>query len=418
MRPLPIPAHVGTPERLLEFASVQLFVDRSQSTWPDFQLTPRNAEYVAGICAKLEGLPLALELAAAWSSALSPAQVLERLSQRFDLLVSRRAGRLSRHQTLRAAIEWSYQLLTPKLQEFFVHLSVFRGGWTAEAVESVCQQSDAIELLRALRDRSLVTVDEVDAGDTEVMRFRLLESLREFAADRLSPEERDSLRRRHLAWYSRWADHIRHHLTGSQQGVWLQRVGLDRENVLAALDWSLEDEAGSSDGLRLLACLHQFWCLQGNYGEVRSAMDRLLAHAQSQDASIWTAHCLRLGGTLACYQGDLAAAEDYFIQCLEVAREWGDARLVAVALLSLGDIAVTLGSFEIARGYFAEALQQYQQIGYALGVAAMYGAFGTLTRREGDHRGALSCFVQSVEIQRQEHNLSGITYHLFEAART
>ena len=164
---------------------MQLFVDRAQGVRPDFQVTPANAEAVATLCTRLEGLPLALELAAARARMLTPTQMLERLDQRFELLTSRQQLADARHQSMRAALEWSYRLLSPELQRFFVRLSVFRGGWTLAAAEAVGQMPRALECLEQLQECSLVTpAPVVEAAGNQQPRFRMLETTREYSADR------------------------------------------------------------------------------------------------------------------------------------------------------------------------------------------------------------------------------------------
>src|SRR5262249_33960089 len=157
--------------------SVQLFIDRAQAARAGFELTGRNAESVAAICARLEGVPLAIELAAAWASSLTPAEIAAHLEHGFSLLVSRRHGSRPRHQSLQAAIDWSYRLLEPSFQRFLAQLAIFQGGWEIEAARQVCDQPEALALLAMLRDRSLVAAEE--CGDR--MRYRMLESLREYA---------------------------------------------------------------------------------------------------------------------------------------------------------------------------------------------------------------------------------------------
>src|SRR5579884_1536244 len=200
LAPLPSPDDRETPDRLISWASVALFVDRAQAYRPDFQVTRGNASAVAALCSRLEGIPLAIELAAAWIQILTPAQMLERLSRRFEILVSRRKDMEDRHRTLRAAIEWSYQMLSPPLQTLFARLSLFRGGWTAEAADAIFDLPLSIDDWKSgaglienhpstiendmlqLRERSLIVAEDTDG----VMRFRMLESLRQFADEMLT----------------------------------------------------------------------------------------------------------------------------------------------------------------------------------------------------------------------------------------
>ncbi|HEV2474176.1 MAG TPA: BTAD domain-containing putative transcriptional regulator, partial [Chthonomonadales bacterium] len=194
LQPLPTPKLPGTPERLAEFASVQLFTDRAQAARPDFLVTPANAVAVAQLCRKLEGIPLAIELASAWVNTLSPAQILDRLANRFVLLVSKNQGVPERHRTLFNAIQSSYDLLAPQQQRFLNRCSVFAGGWSLEAAEAICGdpaggENHAVQMLMLLQNRSLIASEEVAAE----MRYRLLEAVRDFAAGRLTPADRASL---------------------------------------------------------------------------------------------------------------------------------------------------------------------------------------------------------------------------------
>jgi predicted ATPase len=249
LRPLPTPAppditRERVPERLMEFASVQLFVDRARAATLDFRITPENAEAVARLCHWLEGIPLAIELAAARAGVLTPGQMLEQIADRFDFLVSRRRDIADRHRTLRAALDWSYRMLLPDLQAFFSRLSVFRGGWTAEAAEAVTGESEVLDCLEYLRDFSLVLTAEVAAA----IRFRFLETLREFAWEQLGEAERQQLSQRHADYFlGVFCPAAEAGLSGSEQEPrWLRRLEAEQENLRAALEWRAccQDSAG------------------------------------------------------------------------------------------------------------------------------------------------------------------------------
>ena len=181
----------------MHWASVELLVDRAQAVRPDFQVTEGNAQAVSELCYRLDGIPLALELAAARAQVMTPAQMVAELEHRFDFLVSRKRDVEHRHQTLRAAMEWSYRLLSPQLQRLFAGLSIFRGGWTAQAAEAVCGEPQALEHLEELRECSLILAEQTQGE----IRFRMLETLREYAAEQLDPEEDAALRHRHAEYY-------------------------------------------------------------------------------------------------------------------------------------------------------------------------------------------------------------------------
>ncbi len=288
--PLPVPDFPGTPERLLEFSSVQLFVSRAQAARYDFRITGRNAEAIAQLCSRLEGIPLALELAAAWSQTLTPGQMVERLTSRFDWLVSRHRDTPGRHSTLRAAIRWSWELLPGELQQFFARLSVFAGGWALEAAEAVCEEPNALAYLAELRDHSLVLSEEDETyGDAATMRCRLLETLRTFGLEQMDMDEQAQLRERHADYYLRRAEENAPHLGGSHiQQRRLEFLQREHLNLRHALEWTrhaLDNEPGStalSRHLRLCNALGDFWFLRGHLADARRWLldDDLMGQAE------------------------------------------------------------------------------------------------------------------------------------------
>lgn len=327
--PLPVPAWPGTPERLMEFPSVQLFVDRAQAARPDFQVTDRNAPSVAGICEKLEGIPLALELAAAWSLTLTPAQMLNRLERRFDLLSSRRSDISPRHRTLRAAIEWSYRLLTPDLQRFFAALSVFRGGWTLEAAEAVCRQEGTLDRLTQLRERSLIVADETE----EEMRYGFLESLREFAAEQLNTDQHAVLARRHAVFYLRLAEECEPYFYGQDMLQGILRLEPERDNMRAVLSWCADtcqrtrtdaDAPSVAEiGLRAAASLTPFWSARAHSPEARPVLERLLQANDTVPERV-RSRAVLAAGICEEYHGDSVLALERFEESLALSRKIGD----------------------------------------------------------------------------------------------
>lgn len=236
--PLPIPRIAGSLEELIRCESVQIFIDRAQAVRSEFEVTPANARAVAELCRRLEGIPLAVELAAARAQVLTPAQMLAQIADRFDLLVSWERDVPARHRTLRTALDWSYQLLLPQLKQFFARLSVFRGGWTAKAAAAVCEEPKTLEYLEVLRECSLVVAEE----RAEEMRFQMLETLREYAREQLTPEEQAGLEQRHAAHYMALAEQAMPELHGPAQGRWLERLEQEHDNLRVAME-ELEEEA-------------------------------------------------------------------------------------------------------------------------------------------------------------------------------
>lgn len=272
--PLPIPAVTDAPETLLGCGSVQLFLDRAQAVRPDYQITQANTEAMAQLCRHLEGIPLAIELAAAQAKVLTPSQMLGQLARRFDFLVSRRRDAIKRHRTLRSAIDWSHQQLAPELQRFFAGLSVFRGGWEIAAAETVCEESGAADYLMKLQENSFIVVEEY-AG---TMRFRMLETVREYAEQRLSETERTELLRRHADFFLQLAETAEPELGKLEQAEWLKRLEAEHDNIRAALECCKADEK-CADGLQLASSLLRYWTGNGHPNEGRDFLEYFLTRS-------------------------------------------------------------------------------------------------------------------------------------------
>jgi predicted ATPase/Tfp pilus assembly protein PilF len=419
--PLPTPGGAHIPEQLTLCESVQLFVDRAQAVRPDFQVTNANANAVAELCNRLEGIPLALELAAARSQVLTPAQILTHLEHRLDLLVSRRRDTAARQRSLRATIDWSYRLLPSELQQFFARLSVFRGGWTLEAAEEVCAEPLSLDYLAQLRECSLVEVEEARraggpdrpcrAAEGAEMRFRMLETLREYAAEQRTPEDRAALERRHLEHYLALAEEAEPGLAGPEEagthvvGGWLERLAAEYENVRAALRWGAEREPVLA--LRLAGALGQFWEVRGLWAEGRAALDQVSERAETAPpefqikASHWA-------GTLAWRQGEYEPARELLQRSLDLARAAGDPHGIVKALLGLGNVASDQGDDTLARALYAESLAVGRETGDSdeeapgAGIAAALNGLGCIALDyRGDYPAARALFEESLAIRRQ-----------------
>jgi predicted ATPase/DNA-binding SARP family transcriptional activator/Tfp pilus assembly protein PilF len=445
-----------TPERLdalSQCASVRLFVDRAQAVQPHFQITARNAGAVAALCRRLDGLPLALELAATRVGVLTPAQMLERLSQRFEVLASTQRGVSPRHRSLWAALEWSYQLLAPALQRFFARLSVFQGGWTLEAAEAVCEEPQALQYLEQLRECTLVQAEETGGGTAErsevVMRFRLLETLREFGAEHLGPEERAALAHRHASYYLALAERAEPELVRSGQMAWLDRLERDLDNLRAALAW-LGASGRIQEALRLGGALRRFWYARGGLVEGLERLKWLLALPGAEARTSARAKALNAAGLIAGILGDRMAARSLSEESLAIGRELGDRWNMALALTGLGYTVSSEGNLEAARSLLEEALTIWREVGdlwgfdralHALGwvaysrrdygaaralyqeclrfrsergdrwgIANMLGLLGSLAREQGEYEEARRCAEQSLSVAREfgdRHSIFG-----------
>jgi predicted ATPase/DNA-binding SARP family transcriptional activator len=385
-----------SPEALLQCASVRLFVDRAQAVRPDFQVTAANAAVVTALCARLEGLPLAIELAAARAGVLTPQQMLARLERRFELLVRRGRPADPRHRSLRAALDWSYQLLSSEVQRFFRQLSVFRGGWTLEAAAAVCEEPAALECLEQLRESSLMVAEE--AGPE--IRYRVLETLREFGAEQLGPEERVALERRHGTYYRALAEAAEPHLTRADQVVWFERLEREHNNFRAALRWSVEQREAET-GLRLGGALKHFWEARGYQAEGLASLAELLALPEAAKRTAVRAKALMGASRLAGNQGDFTVAQALAEESLAIGRELGDEETIASSLFQLGYLAHIQGDQETARALCEESLKIGQRLGSTQVIAFSLFGLGKAARFQGDYETAWALFEECLTIYRE-----------------
>jgi predicted ATPase/DNA-binding SARP family transcriptional activator len=396
--PLPAPPSGGTPEQVRLYESVQLFVDRAQAVKPDFQVTASNADAIARLCVGLEGLPLALELAAARAQVLTPAQMLAHLERRFDFLVSRRRDATERHKTLRAAIDWSYRLLPPHLQRCFTQLSVFRGGWSLEAAEAVCEEPLALDYLTQLRECSLIVAE--DEGPQ--MRFRMLEMLREYAGQRLHEwEEVATIRARHSATFLTLAEQAKAQLSGPERSLALARVARDQDNLRTALSWYQAREDGIEEGLRLATLLTPFWHTHGHWQEGRDWLEGLLSRAGALECTEVRAVALGRAGFMAFYQGDYEAARMHFEAALAVCRHLGNRPRIIQALSDLGLAQSYQGDHAGARATYEESVALSRELEDPHSLALSLGNFATAARRGGDCALARVLHKESLVLRRE-----------------
>jgi predicted ATPase/DNA-binding SARP family transcriptional activator len=393
-----------SPSDLLQFSSVQMFVDRAQAVRPDFAVTPRNAESVAALCARLEGIPLALELAAAWAGALTPFQIHDRLSERFALLTSRRADKRARHRSLWAALDWSYRLLTPDLQRLYARLFVFRGGWTLEAAERVCEEPNALLALEQLRERSLIAV--IESG--REMRYRMSETLREFCREQLTPEEQQEQQQQHFAYYLALAEQARAHFTGAASSAWFDRLEAEHDNLRAALAWGIQHAPESA--LQLAGSLWLFWYTRGYLAEGQRWLEETAAREDLPALARARAH--NAAGIIARDRADYARAAELCNGALAVFRQEGGTRNIADALSYLGLIAGDQTHYEESSVYLEEALALYRQIGDEYNVARTLNAIGMTVLHQGDYERAVRVAQESLAIFRENDALQGMAFAL------
>jgi len=369
---LPDPQHLPENATLMEYAAVALFVQRAQALKPTFQLTAGNARALAEICLHLDGLPLAIELAAARIKLLSPQALLARLSHRLQVLTAGVQDAPVRQQTLRNTIAWSYDLLTAQEQRLFRRLSVFVGGCTLEAAEQVCTatstlQGDVLDGLASLVDKSLLRQEEQGEGEP---RFAMLQTLREFGLERLADlGETEAIRSAHALYYLTLAEEAEPHLRGAEQTRWLARLEQEHENLRGALSWLLERaKMGAQEGteqaeraLRLGAALLRFWYIRGHFREGQTFLERALSVREGAIAPM-RAKVLYMAAELAHAMDDYERAEVLGEESLALFRELGDASGMAASLFLLGSVAWTRTQYATSRSQYEEAAKLFQQV--------------------------------------------------------
>ena len=350
--------------------AVRLFVERAQAVRPGFRLTAGNAPAVAEITARLDGLPLAIELAATRTKVLTPEQILPRLQRRLTLLTGGARTLPDRQRTLRGAVAWSHDLLAPPERRLFDRLSVFAGGWTLASAEAVGDPAglglDPLDAITSLADQSLITRVEDAAGQP---RFSMLETIREFGQEQLAATgELAAARRRHGGWFLDLAVAAGPRLTGTDQGEWLDRCDLEHANLRAALAWAVEaGETGRA--LEAAAALWRFWQQRGHLSEGRRRLEELLALPPAQQRDPARAKALAAAGGIAWWQEDIAAARGFYQEALAIERELGDPAGIADALYNQAFVAAADGDFEGAFRGFEESLELFRRAGDEVGAA-------------------------------------------------
>jgi predicted ATPase/class 3 adenylate cyclase len=364
--------------------AVALFVDRARAVRPDFELTDAIAPIIAEICARLDGLPLAIELAAARIKVLPPAALLSRLERRLPLLTGGRRDAPERQRTLRDTIAWSYDLLAPEECELFRRLGVFVGGWTIEAAEAVANPEGNLDVLGGLTslvEMSLVRLDETESEP----RFRMLETIREYAVDRLAEGGEDAaIRERHATFYLDFAEAAEPELVRANQVEWLDRLAADGPNITAALGWLLEQNR-IDEGLRLSVAMRFFWLRRAPFGEGSRWLTAFLERPADGVSPRTRARALAAAGSFNHRLGRLDETRTLYRDALTLFREAGDLIGEARLLRNLASVAIDLGEFEEAESLLTESRAVADRNGNPRSVADVVGLSGTLAFAQGDY---------------------------------
>jgi predicted ATPase len=417
---VPDPQRRASLETLSQYAAVQLFIARAQDVKPDFAVTNQNAAAVAEICARLDGLPLAIELAAARVKLFAPEALLARLGNRLKLLTGGARDLPARQQTIRGTVDWSYHLLDAGEQTLFARLGVFVGGCTIEAAETVCGADrelplDVIDGIASLLDKSLLRQEAEASGES---RFVMLETIREYALERLAASgETELLRRRHAECFLALAETAALRLHGPDQRAWLDRIEVEHDNLRAALAWSLDlqhlvsqspsDQLQSAIGLRLAAALWQFWVWRGYLPEARRWLERTLA-ADRGTATPGRVQALVAASALAGWVNNAELAQALAEEGLVLARQQEDTDSIAWSLWALGAAAKLQNDFATARPLFEESLVLFRALGDTLGQFMVLFDLGNMARYQGDYSEATTRNNESLALARAMGDIHGV----------
>jgi predicted ATPase/class 3 adenylate cyclase len=411
---VPDPSKAADLDALVRSDAVALFLARAQAANPRFELTAENASAIATLCLRLDGLPLAIELAAARTTILPPAALVQRLGQRLALLTGGARDLPDRQQTLRGTIDWSYRLLDEPKQRLFARLAVFVGGCTLEAAEAVCNSDGEpgpgiLEELTALVEQSLLRQTE---GPQEEPRFSMLETIREYALELPNRSgEAKEMQRAHARFYLALAERAEAELTGPRQSFWMATLEADHENFRCALEWSLEQDEFLYIA-RFGGSLWRFWNARGHLTEGRAWLRAALERRDELSTGV-RVRVLTAAGVLAQNQEDYADAVGLYEESLALCRGLGDLHGVARALHNLGITAMYERRYSDARAFFEESLALFRAEGNRWRVATSLGGLGTVALGEGDCEAAAALQAESLALRRELGDQRGVVISLY-----
>jgi predicted ATPase/class 3 adenylate cyclase len=425
--PLALPnlKHLPSLVQLAQCDAVRLFVERAMSVRTDFALTEANARAVAAICTRLDGLPLAIELAAARVGLLPPQALLARLENRLRLLTGGARDLPARQQTLRSTIEWSYDLLTEHEQRLFRRLAVFAGGRTLDAIEAVCRVEprpgvhptpsdsgadlDILDQVGSLVDKSLLNREEQLGGGEP--RFVMLETIHEYARERLVVSgEAQEVSERHARYFLGLVEKAEPELNGDEQEAWLRRLENEYDNIRAALRWATEHAPDL--GLRMAGALWLFWEIRGYLTEATHLLSELLSQPKALAHTSERAKALHSAGNLADTQGDYERAREYYQESLQIYREMGDTRGASKPLNGLGLVSWAQGEFSMARTFLEESLAIKRELGDPSPISIALNNLGLVAHAQGDNKTARGYLEESLAIDRQLNDKDAIATSL------
>lgn len=415
----PTPNEKTSLEALTQFEAVRLFIDRATFHQANFAATNANAPALAELCYRLDGIPLAIELAAARIRAMSVEEINNRLDNLFRLLTGGARTALPRQQTLRALIDWSYDLLNEQERLMWQRLSIFSGGWTLEAAEQVCsgdliEDWEVLDLLISLVDKSLV-IAESHLGET---RYRLLETVRQYARDIMKESDpAEMTRTRHQEYFLQFAESAESAIMGPKQAEWLKRLDAEHDNLRIALETCLQNADGGESAMRIAGSLGRYWWRRGYLRMGRDYLKAALAHPGSTGRTNARAKSLHWVGVMHHRLGEYAEARDTLEMGLQIAREVGEHSEEMFCLNTLGNMSVFLRELAQAREYYRQALELVRRLGDRYGEAMVLGNMGNLAYDEEDFAESSVLYRQAITIFRETGSQIGEAVYLANLGR-
>ncbi len=410
---LPDPKQTQTAESLSRFEAVQLFVARALQTQPHFAVTNQNAPALASICHRLDGIPLAIELAAARARSLSVEDINSRLDQRFRLLTGGSRTALPRQQTLRSLIDWSYDLLSAAEKALLCRLSVFAGGWTIKAAEAVCsggavEEWEALDFLMSLCDKSLVVAEP--SGTTT--RYRMLETVRQYARDRLlEVGDGEMFRDQHLAFFLAFAEETEPQINSPQMRELLDRLEAELDNFRAALEWSSASPRHAESGLRLALGMGKFMLYRAYWKEIGERLSRAMETSEGVRPGLRARGLFELSYH-ATHRPDFVTAHRMLEESLEIRQALGDRIGIAQTLNALGTLATSQKDYGLARQYYEASLVIQRELGNRKGIATALNNLGKIAPYQGEPATSRPYYEESLEIVRAMGDPFGIYFAL------
>jgi predicted ATPase/class 3 adenylate cyclase len=405
-------------EALAQFPAVALFLDRARLQQPGFALTVHTAAAVTEICRRVEGIPLAIELAAARVRVLSVDKIAERLKDRLHLLSGGSRVALPRQQTLRALIDWSYDLLTDVEKTMFQRLSVFAGGCTLEAAEEVCaggivQHSDALDVLASLTEKSLVVFESPESPGS----YRWLQTIRDFAAEKLEQSsEAVAIRGRHLDFYVALAEEAQAKLLGPAQGDWCRRLDSELENLLTAHAWCAHDADSATKGVRLVTAIRTYWVDRGLFELGARVLNEALGRAGAKASTLERARGLFAAGQIAFFRGRYGEARTHLEEDLALTHTIGSKPDTVSALTWLGHTAAAQDNPPEARAHLEAALTLARELGDRSSISVALNGLAEFHRTQGDMPAALPLYEEGLALNRALENRSNVANALVNLA--